>query len=89
MKMRTTLPYPFEKAPYFTLEGLKQATGIESQNSVRVLLYRWRRAGKILQLKRGVFMAGRFHEQHRAAPLFSAAVSSLPEPVEDEQGEIG
>ena len=75
--MKTELLHPFENIPYFTLEGFKQLAGMESPDQVRVLLYRWAKAGHILPLKKGVYMTRRFYEQHRADYLFSAAVSAI------------
>ena len=75
--MKSILQNPFEKVPYFTLESIKQAMGIESPNSARVLLYRWMQAEKIIQLKRGTHMARRFYGQHRTDPLFPAMASAI------------
>jgi len=75
--MKTDLLHPFDNIPYFTLEGFKQAAGMESPHQVRTLLHRWRLAGHILQLKKGVYMTRYFYEQHRADYLFSAAVSAI------------
>lgn len=75
--MKTDLLRPFERIPYFTLEGFKQATGMDSPHQVRVLLHRWSQAGHILQLKKGIYMTRRFYEGHRADYLFSAAVSAI------------
>lgn len=75
--MKTDLLHPFENIPYFTLEGFKQASGMESPDQVRVLLHRWAKAGHILPLKKGIYMTSRFYEQHRADTLFSAAVSAI------------
>ncbi len=75
--MKTDLLHPFERHPYFTIEGFKQATGMESPEQVRVLLHRWARAGHILQLKKGMYMTRRFYEQHNRVVAFSAAVSAI------------
>lgn len=75
--MKTDLLHPFENIPYFTLEGFKQAAGMDSPHQVRTLLHRWGQAGHILQLKKGVYMTRYFYEQHRADYLFSAAVSAI------------
>jgi hypothetical protein len=50
---------------------------MDSPDQVRVLLHRWARAGHLLPLKRGVYMARAFYERHRPDPLFSAAVSAI------------
>ncbi len=75
--MKTDLLRSFENIPYFTLEGFKQATGMESSHQVRVLLHRWGKAGHILPIKKGVYMTRRFYEGHRADYLFSGAVSAI------------
>jgi predicted transcriptional regulator of viral defense system len=75
--MKTDLLLPFEAIPYFTIEGFKQATGMESPTQVRVLLHRWMTGGKIIQLKKGLYMTSRFYERHNGDYAFSAAVSSI------------
>jgi predicted transcriptional regulator of viral defense system len=75
--MKTDLLRPFENIPYFTLESFKQATGMESAHQVRVLLHRWKKAGHILPLKKGLYMTRHFYEQHRADYLFSGGVSAI------------
>jgi predicted transcriptional regulator of viral defense system len=76
--MKPELLIPFENMPYFTIEGFRQATGTESPDQVvRNLLYRWAKAGHLLQLKNGVYMTRRFYEQHRGDYLFSAAISAI------------
>lgn len=75
--MKTDLLHPFENTPYFTLEGFKQATGMEAPHQVRTLLHRWAQGSHILQLKKGVYMTRTFYEQHRADYPFSAAVSAI------------
>src|SRR5271157_3782074 len=75
--MKTDLLSPFEKFPYFTLAGFKQAAGMESPNQVNTLLHRWAKAGHIIQIKKGIYITRRFYDQHRADHLFSAAVSAI------------
>lgn len=77
IKMKTNLLSPFENIPYFTLEGFKQSSGMESPHQVRVLLHRWGQAGYILLLKKGTYMTRRFYERHHRDYLFSAAVSAI------------
>ena len=62
--MKTDSLLPFESIPYFTIDGFKQAAGIESPHAARVQLHRWARSGHILSLKRGVYMSRRFFDQH-------------------------
>lgn len=78
--MKTDLLHLFDGIPYFTLEGFKQATGMETPHQVRVLLHRWGKAGHILPIKKGVYMTRRFYEGHRADHLFSAAVCAILNP---------
>jgi predicted transcriptional regulator of viral defense system len=75
--MKTDLLLPFESIPYFTIEGFKQAAGMESPTQVRVLLHRWMAGGKIIRLKKGLYMTSRFYEQHSGDYPFSAAVSAI------------
>jgi predicted transcriptional regulator of viral defense system len=75
--MKTDLLKPFERIPYFTIEGFKQMSGMEDPHQVRVLLHRWARAGHILPLKKGTYMTRRFHDQHRGDRPFPAAVSAI------------
>jgi predicted transcriptional regulator of viral defense system len=75
--MKTDFLHPFEGMPYFTLEGFKQATGMDAPQQVRVLLHRWTKAGHILSLKRGIYMTRHFYERHRSDYLFSGAVSAI------------
>ena len=75
--MKTTLLQPFERIPYFTIEGFKQAADISKAEQARLLLHRWVKAGHLLQLKNGVYMTRRFFEQRRNDAAFSAAVSAI------------
>ncbi len=75
--MKTDLLHPFDNIPYFTLEGFKQASEMDSPHQVRTLLHRWGQADHIIQLKKGVYMTRTFYEQHRADYLFSAALSAI------------
>lgn len=75
--MKTNFLRPFEAIPYFTIDGFRQASKMESPGQTRVLLYRWAKAGYIIPLKRGIYMTRRFHEQHAKDPAFTAAVSSI------------
>src|SRR5512139_2657994 len=76
--MKTEVLSPFDNMPYFTIEGFRQVAGVASSDQVaRNLLYRWVKAGHLLQLKNGVYMTSRFYEQHRGDYLFSAAISAI------------
>jgi hypothetical protein len=75
--MKTNLLYPFEPLPYFTIEGFRQAAGMESPEQVRLLLHRWAKAGHILPLKKGIYMTRRFYELHRRDAPFTSAVSAI------------
>jgi predicted transcriptional regulator of viral defense system len=79
--MKTEILSSFENMPYFTIEGFRQVTGVDSADQVvRNLLYRWVKTGRLVQLKNGVYMTRRFYEQHRGDYLFSAAVSAIVMP---------
>ncbi len=75
--MKTNLLRPFETIPFFSIEGFKQISGMESSHSVRVLLHRWAQTGIILPLKKGLYMTRRFFENHRLDAAFSPAVSAI------------
>lgn len=75
--MKTDLLHPFERIPYFTMEGFKQSAEISKVEQARLLLHRWVKAGRIIPLKKGMYMTGRFYEQRRSDTSFSAAVSAI------------
>lgn len=75
--MKTDLLQPFERIPYFTIEGFKQSADISKAEQARLLLHRWVKAGRIIPLKKGMYMTSRFHEQRRSDASFSAAVSAI------------
>jgi len=75
--MKTTFLHPFESLPYFTIEGFRQASGMDSPAQARLLLHRWARAGHILPLKKGIYMTRRFYELHHAEAAFTPAVSAI------------
>ncbi len=65
--------------PYFTIESVKQLwaeTGIKG-DSIRTALYRWMKAGVIIQLKNGVYMTRHFDELHHSDAGFSPSVSAI------------
>jgi len=68
-----------ESFPYFTIETVKQLLGDESvaAGTIQTALYRWMKAGQIIQLKKGVYMTRRFFEQHRADADFAPMVSTI------------
>ncbi len=75
--MKSALLSSFENIPYFTIEGFRQSAGMDSPEQTRVLLYRWSKAGKILPLKKGMYMTRRFYELHVREPFFTEAVSAI------------
>ncbi len=68
-----------ESFPYFTIEAVKQLLGDESAaaGTIQTALYRWMKAGQIIQVKKGVYMTRRFFEQHRADVDFAPMVSAI------------
>lgn len=68
-----------ESFPYFTIEAVKQLLGDESVavGTIQTALYRWMKAGQIIQLKKGVYMTRRFFEVHRADADFAPMVSAI------------
>jgi len=77
--MRSTILWPFENLPYFTVEGFLQISGeaVAGASHARVALHRWAKAGHILPLKKGIYMHRRFYERHRQEAAFSLVVSAI------------
>ena len=77
--MKKEILSAFNQIPFFTIEAVKQLYRGESysNDSVRKALYRWVKAGHVIQLKKGVYMTSRFYEQHRSDVDFSAAISAI------------
>lgn len=77
--MKTSFLSLLDTLPYFTIEAAKQLLGDESitAGSIQTMLYRWMKTGKILRLKKGVYMTRRFYELHRADADFHPAVSAI------------
>ena len=77
--MKTSNLSSLDSFPYFTIEAVKQLFGdeIASSGSIQTALYRWMKAGQIIQLKKGVYMTRRFFELHRAEADFAPAVSVI------------
>jgi predicted transcriptional regulator of viral defense system len=77
--MKLDLLGSFEELPYFNIAGFRQLLedGESRDRRARELLSRWKRAGYILSLKRGVYMTRRFYERRRSDPDFSPAVSAI------------
>lgn len=67
----------FGHMPYFTIESLRQLSGDLPESTYRVTLSRWMKTGRVLQLKKGVYMPRAFFERHRGEAEFSLAVSTL------------
>ncbi len=77
--MKTTFLSLLDPLPYFTIEAVKQLLGDESvaAGTIQTALYRWMKAGQIIQLKKGVYMTRRFYELHRADEAFAPVVSAI------------
>ncbi len=75
--MKTDILQPFERIPYFTIEGFKQVAEISKAEQARLLLHRWVKAGRIIPLKKGLYMTSGFYEQRRNDVFFSSAVSAI------------
>ncbi len=50
---------------------------MDSPDQTRMLLHRWVKAGKVLSLKKGMYMTSRFYELHVRDTLFTEAVSAI------------
>ncbi|NPV41485.1 MAG: hypothetical protein HPY72_09125 [Anaerolineae bacterium] len=70
---------PLNSMPYFTIEAVRQLFGDKdiAFGSIRTYLYRWMKAGKIIQLKKGTYMTLRFFETHRSDVDFTPMVSAI------------
>jgi hypothetical protein len=79
--MKLDLLHPFENMPYFTIEGFRQATGMQNPAQVRMLLYRWANSGHIVPIKKGVYMHRRFFELHAGAASLPSAISAILLPL--------
>lgn len=77
--MKTSILSSLESFPYFTIEAVQQLLGDESSaaGTTQTALYRWMKTGHIIQLKKGVYMAHRFYELHRADADFASVVSAI------------
>lgn len=77
--MKHTDLSPLDSFPYFSIEAIRQLFGGEpaADGTLRTALYRWMKAGQIIQLKKGVYMTRRFFENHRADADFAAMVSAI------------
>jgi predicted transcriptional regulator of viral defense system len=77
--MRYTILSPFERLPYFTMEGFKQIAGdqLADDSHARTALYRWVKAGHLIALKKGVYMHRHFYEQHHQDTAFLPIVSAI------------
>jgi hypothetical protein len=76
--MKTEILEALSPLPYFTIAAVRQLwSDTPAAGTVGTALYRWMKAGQVLQLKRGVYMTRRFYEAHHAEPDFTPAVSAL------------
>ena len=77
--MKYSILSSLDSFPYFTIEAIKQLLGDESAaaGTIQTALYRWMKAGQIVQLKKGVYMTRRFFELHRADADFAPMVSAI------------
>ena len=81
--MRETFLTDFEGFPFFTFEGICQRYGEEAYapGTITMKLHRWINNGKIIKLKRGVYMHETFYQRHKDEADFSIVVSSIIEPL--------
>lgn len=70
---------PLDSMPYFTIEAVKQLLGDENiaAGTIQTNLYRWMKAGQIIQMKKGIYMTRRFFELHRTDADFTSMVSAI------------
>jgi hypothetical protein len=77
--MKSTILSSLDLLPYFTIESVKQlfGDGASDAATVRTALYRWMKSGRVIQLKKGVYMPRRFYDLHRREIDFSLIVSAI------------
>lgn len=77
--MKITTLSSLDHLPYFTIEAVKQllGDGTIAAGTIQTALYRWMKAGQIIQLKKGVYMTRRFFENHRADVDFAPMISAI------------
>jgi hypothetical protein len=77
--MKKEILSAFDKIPFFSIEAVKQLYGDEtfSDGTIQTALYRWMKAGHVIQLKKGVYMTRPFYERHRSDVDFSPAISAI------------
>ena len=77
--MNISILSELESLPYFTIEAVRQLHGENdnSVNTIRTTIYRWMKAGHVLQLKNGVYMTRRFFDLHHADANFAPAISAI------------
>jgi hypothetical protein len=81
--MKLDLLEPFDRVPYFTINGFRQMMGSDMDDPARAreCLHRWKQAGHIILLKRGIYMTRRFFETHRADADFAPSISAVLLPI--------
>jgi len=81
--MKASTLSSFDTSPYITTEAVKQLLGDElvAAGTIQTALYRWMKAGHLIQLKKGVYMPRRFYEMHRADEYFAPAISAILIPL--------
>ncbi len=69
----------FDPIPYFTTEAVRQLVDEEklADGTIETNLYRWVRTGRVIRLKKGMYMTRRFYEQYRSNESFSPMVSAI------------
>ncbi len=76
--MKTTILNAFDALPYFTTEAVKQLFDDQvAVGTVQTALYRWTKSGRIIRLKKGVYMTRRFFEWHRSDAEFAPMISAI------------
>lgn len=77
--MKSIILSPLDSFPYFTIEAVKQLLGDEpvAAGTIQTALYRWMKAGQIIQIKKGVYMTRRFLDLHRADADFAPMISAI------------
>jgi hypothetical protein len=81
--MSNQFPDGLAQLPFFTLESYKQLAGVDNDRAqtARAQLVRWHQAGRVLRVKRGIYMPKDFYMRHHQDIDFPAAISAIINPL--------
>lgn len=68
-----------ESLPFFNLMAVKQLFGY-SEETTRQTLFRWNKSGKVIRLKKDLYISRDFYLSHYQDPDFSGFISAIIQP---------